>query len=70
MSKNQALKCDIEFLKKEKRQFLNALLVKGKQVEQLIELCIKCAMNLSPEDAYYVKSEIDRINQMEVAEWK
>ena len=68
MNKNQALKCDIEFLKKEKRQFLNALLVKGKQVEQLIELCTKCAIKLSPKDAYYVESEIDRIDQMEVTE--
>ena len=64
MNNNQALKQDIDFLKRQKRELLDSLLIKGKQVEQLIELCIKCAMKLSNEDAYYVRSEIDRIDRM------
>lgn len=64
MNNNQALKQDIDFLKRQKRELLDSLLIKGKQVEQLIELCEQCAMKLSNGDAYYVRSEIDRIDRM------
>lgn len=66
MSNGQALKQDIDFLKRQKRQLLDSLLIKGKQVEQLMELCEQCATKLSNEDAYYVRSEIDRIDRMEI----
>lgn len=66
MSNSQALKQDIDFLKRQKRQLLDSLLIKGKQVEQLMELCEQCATKLSNEDAYYVRSEIDRIDRMEI----
>lgn len=56
MSNSQALKQDIDFLKRQKRQLLDSLLIKGKQVEQLMELCEQCAMKLSNGDAYYVRS--------------
>ena len=64
MNEEKVLKQDIDFLKRQKRELLDSLLIKGKQVEQLIELCIKCAMKLSNEDTYYVRSEIDRIDRM------
>ena len=61
MSNSQALKQDIDFLKRQKRQLLGSLSIKGKQVEQLMELCEQCTMKLSNGDAYYVRSEIDRM---------